>query len=364
MTHTHPAATTGPQPPATPSTDAAALLITRSAEFADTVTALADPAPPPLVITPDQLPGVAWARCPLILLDADTAAETTDLAGVRLDLRPPLIVSATPEPAPDVWRTGLALGAECVVCLPDGGPWLSDQLCAAATRDPLRVITVLDVCGDPHGSVLAAALGFAAAQTGRDTQLLVPRDAPTALPDLYRTLPDRLGPDDADLLLLTRYPDDPPVGPSELSNAIATARPGETVVIDATPLDNTAARTAAALADLTLLVAGPWATQLHALGAAADTLAHTTLHARGLGLVLARQRPCHTPADALATQISTAATHFGWTTPLPTHTFDATTTPDPPITTDLLGLAHTLLRDHHLTPTTTHTAPTAATPGP
>lgn len=326
------------------------LLITRSPALTATVTALAEPGPAPLVITPDHLPDTPWARYPLILIDADTAPETIERVGDRLNPRAPLMVCATPNPTPDRWGAAVALGAQYVICLPEGADWLRDRLHTAAARDPLRVITVLDVCGDPHGPALAAALGVASAQTGRDTQLVVPRQDPSVIPELHHALTP--SPARGELTVLTRNPDRLQVSADELTVVITTALPGETVILDATPLDTDTARAAIALADLTLLVAGPWATQLAALGAAADTLAHLAPHAHRLGLVLSAQRPCHTPADALATQITTAAAHLGWTKPLPVHTWQTTTTPQPPPTPrDLHDLARTLLRDHHLATT-------------
>jgi hypothetical protein len=112
------------------------------------------------VITPDQLPDAGWARCPLILIDADTAAETSSLVGASLDVRKPVLLSARPDTTADLWRAAVALRAEHVACLPEATDWVRDRL-RAATRDNTLVITVLDVCGDPHGTALAAALATA-----------------------------------------------------------------------------------------------------------------------------------------------------------------------------------------------------------
>jgi hypothetical protein len=294
------------------------LLITRNAALAATVTALAAPSPPPRVTSPEGLSDVAWARYPLILLDADTA-DTTALPELRL--RSLLIVCTTTDPDPGVDHAARRLGAECTVHLPDGTAWLTDRLHAAHDHPPQRVITVLDVCADPHGVALAAALALAAARTRQDTDLLLPDPHPTALPDLPRDLHDQMRPGDGYLALLVRDPD----APHQITELVVAAPTGGTAILDATPLDTPSLRTAAMLADRTLLVAGPRATQSAALGATADTLAHLNPHHARLELVLARQRPCHTPARHLATQIATAAAHLGWPTPLPVHTFDTTT---------------------------------------
>lgn len=85
-----------------------ALLVTRTADLAATVHALTPPGQPLLVITPDQLPDTGWARCPLILIDADTAPETTALMGASLDARKPVLLAARPDTTAQLWRAAVA----------------------------------------------------------------------------------------------------------------------------------------------------------------------------------------------------------------------------------------------------------------
>jgi hypothetical protein len=332
--------TTQPTPTLAP-TGRPALLVTRSADLADTVQALTPPDQPLLVITPDQLPDAGWARCPLILIDADTAPETTALVGASLDVRKPVLLSGRPDTTADLWRAAVALRAEHVACLPDATDWVRDRL-RAATRDHTLVITVLDVCGDPHGTALAAALATVSCTAGRDTLLAATSRHHDAVPDLLDALPaTRPAAGHGDLLLLGRDPDASQVSAQEIHGVLAHALTGDTVIIDVTPLDTDAARAATALADLTLLVVGPLATQLDAIGCTADTIAQLAPHTHRLELALAEQRPCHTPASALTDDLADAAAHAGWTGPLPTHTWRD----DPrPGNDALLDLAQSLLR--------------------
>lgn len=179
--------TTQPTPTLAP-TGRPALLVTRSADLAATVQAQTPPDQPLLVITPDQLHDAGWARCPLILIDADTAPETTALVGASLDVHKPVLLSARPDTTADLWRAAVALRAEHVACLPEATDWVRDRL-PAATRDNTLVITVLDVCGDPHGTALAAALATASCTAGRDTLHAATSRHHDAVPDLLDELP-------------------------------------------------------------------------------------------------------------------------------------------------------------------------------
>lgn len=202
-----------------------ALLVTSSAELATTVTALTQPGQPLLVINLDQLSDAPWQRCPLILIDTDTAPETTALVGASLGLRKPVLLSTRPDTTANLWRAAVALRVEHVACLPDAADWVRDRL-RTASHDNTLMITVFDVCGDPHGTVLATALANASCQ----------------------------------------------------------------------------------------------------------------LHAYRLGLVLAEQRPWHTPTATLAEKLTAAAAHVGWTGPLPIHTWHTDPAPAPVSAAPLLDL--------------------------
>lgn len=333
-----------------------ALLVTRSAELAATVTALTQPGQPLLVITPDQLPDAPWQRCPLILIDADTTPDTTALVGASLGTRKPVLLSARPDTTANLWRAAVALRAEHVACLPDAADWVRDRL-RAAFRDNTLMITVFDGCGDPHGTALAAALANASCAARRDTLLAATSRHHSAMPALLDTLPaTRSAAGHGELLLLDRDPDAPHVSAQEIYGVLAHALADDAVIIDETPLDTDAARVATALADLTLLVIGPLATQLDAVGCTADTVAMLAPHAHRLGLVLAEQHPCHTPTATLAENLTAAATHAGWTGPLPTHTWHTDPGPGPVSAAPLLDLARALLRAQLTPPRSTGTS--------
>lgn len=320
------------------------LLVTHSSELAATVHELTQPGQPLLVITPDRLPDTPWRRSPLILIDVDAAPETVDRVGASLDTRKPVLLSTHPDTNPPLWRTAVALRVEHVACLPDATDWLRDRL-RLASRDNTLVVTVFDVCGDPHGTALAAALATACCTAGRDTLLAATSRHHTAMPALLDTLPTpRPDAGHGELLLLNRDPDAAHVSEQEIHGVLAHALQGDTVILDATPLDTEAARAATALADLTLLVIGPLATQRDALGCTGDTIAQLASHAHKLGLVLAEGRPCHTPVTTLAANLATAAAHAGWTTPLPVHTWHTDATETTPVSAaPLLAPARSLL---------------------
>ena len=136
------------------------LLVSRDPELADTVVALTGPDHPLLVLTPEQVPAAAGQRCPLLLIGTDVTDETSSRFGASLGARKPVLLSPRPDTTPELWRAAVALRAQHVACLPDAADWIRDRL-RTATRDNTLVFTVLDVCGEPHGTALAAALAAA-----------------------------------------------------------------------------------------------------------------------------------------------------------------------------------------------------------
>lgn len=117
---------------------------------------------------------LAWARAPLVLLDA-AAARTCALTG--LPRRSKVVVVSNGEPAGEQWQHAVEVGAEHVIALPDGESWLVAAL-ADAAEGPGRSGRVLAVVGGRGGagaSVLAAAVAVAAASDG-DRAMLVDCD--------------------------------------------------------------------------------------------------------------------------------------------------------------------------------------------
>ena len=126
----------------------------------------------------DVRPG--WASAPLIMVGAD-------LAGALADDRPArrsgvVLVGATPidegGATGAIWRDAVALGAEHVVQLPDGGGWLIQRL-GESVDGPSRggfITAVTSASGGSGVSTLAGSLAFAA-QSLSGRVLLIDGDA-------------------------------------------------------------------------------------------------------------------------------------------------------------------------------------------
>lgn len=103
-----------------------------------------------------------WSRrsdVTLALVDAEA-----DLAGER---GPGLVVVCPGEPAPDVWRRAVEIGAERVVVLPEGEPWLLERMLdAAAPVAGAAVVGVIGGCGGAGASTLSVGLASVAARSG------------------------------------------------------------------------------------------------------------------------------------------------------------------------------------------------------
>jgi secretion/DNA translocation related CpaE-like protein len=130
------------------------------------VAGLAAAADVPLERRTELPPG--WSRradLRLVLVDPGT-----DLAGER---RPGLVMVCAAEPGPDVWRRAVELGAEQVVVLPEGEPWLLDRMLDAAAPAPTAVVLgVIGGCGGAGASTLAVGLASVAAGSGLHTLLV------------------------------------------------------------------------------------------------------------------------------------------------------------------------------------------------
>jgi secretion/DNA translocation related CpaE-like protein len=109
-----------------------------------------------------------WSRqpdLPLVLVDPEA-----DLAGER---RPGVILICAGEPEPPVWRRAVEMGAEQVVVLPEGEPWLLDRMLDAAVPAPsAAVLGVIGGRGGAGASTLAVGLASVATRSGLRTVLL------------------------------------------------------------------------------------------------------------------------------------------------------------------------------------------------
>jgi secretion/DNA translocation related CpaE-like protein len=112
----------------------------------------------------------AWREAPLALVGADRAA---DAAAARLPRRPGTLLVGTGSEPPELWQQAVNLGAEHVVFLPEGEPWLLDRLAdAVAPPERARVVAVVGARGGAGATSFAVALALAGARAGKRTLLV------------------------------------------------------------------------------------------------------------------------------------------------------------------------------------------------
>ena len=123
------------------------------------------------------------------------AAELAEgLAAQSLPRRDAVVVVGTDLDDATVWERAVRLGAQHVVFLPEGVPWLIDRLAAAEERDARRgrCIAVVGGRGGAGASTLAVALGLAASRRALRA-VLVDLDPMGAGLDLLLGAEDRPG---------------------------------------------------------------------------------------------------------------------------------------------------------------------------
>lgn len=144
----------------------ALLAVTTDPWLGERLTGLAAAAGVPLEHLPELPAG--WSRRPghaLVLVDAD--------ADVAPERRPGVVLVSAAEPAPQVWRHAVELGAEQVVVLPEGEPWLLDRMLDAVAPAPTAaVLGVIGGRGGAGASTLAVGLASVAARSGVRTLLV------------------------------------------------------------------------------------------------------------------------------------------------------------------------------------------------
>ena len=144
----------------------APLVITRDETLLDELLRLGAAAGVTPEVAPDALGGLAgWAAAPLVLVGADVAPELAELRPTRRDGVHVVFWGAFPD---ESMSTALRLGAENVAELPQSGEWIVEQLTDVGDERPRRARTVgvLGGSGGAGASVLAAALGQVAADSG------------------------------------------------------------------------------------------------------------------------------------------------------------------------------------------------------
>lgn len=111
-----------------------------------------------------------WLAAPLVLVGADLADQVAAAFPVR---RPGVLLVGRDLDDATVWRRAVAIGAEHVVLLPDGEPWLVDRLADAAEgTGEARTVAVVGGRGGAGATVLATALAVASVRRGSRTMLI------------------------------------------------------------------------------------------------------------------------------------------------------------------------------------------------
>jgi secretion/DNA translocation related CpaE-like protein len=186
------------------------------------------------------------------------AADALDPAGrgPRLPRRAGVVLLGSDESDAGLWRRAVDIGAERVVVLPEGDPWLVDRLtdASAGGSPPAGVVGVVGGRGGAGASVLAVALAATAASAGLrpaladldplggGVDLLLGAEERPGLrwPDLAGTrgrlapaqlrdaLPEQAG---IRLLSFVRGADEPPVGDEAVGPVIDALRRGHDLVV-------------------------------------------------------------------------------------------------------------------------------------
>src|SRR5262245_33319591 len=115
------------------------LLVTSDARLTEAVLAVASEAQVELTGANDLGAAVTqWSRAPLVIVDADLVGNGTSIAA-----RPGIVVVTRPIEDVDRWRTLAEVGAEHIVELPQGAPWLYERLGRSLESDPVTDLVVV-----------------------------------------------------------------------------------------------------------------------------------------------------------------------------------------------------------------------------
>jgi secretion/DNA translocation related CpaE-like protein len=141
------------------------LLVTADGGLQDAVLAVAAEARVEVTIAAEVgAAGALWPAAPLVLLDAalvEPALRTLPLP------RPGLVVVSRAIDDPAIWRHLVEIGAEHVVELPQGAPWLFERFGRSLDTDPTAdLLVVAGAVGGAGASTLAAALAHHARESG------------------------------------------------------------------------------------------------------------------------------------------------------------------------------------------------------
>ena len=133
------------------------LLVTADGGLQDAVLAVASEAQIEVVVAAEVGAAAAlWAAAQLVLLDVALVEQALRALPVP---RPGLVVVSRTIEDPTLWRQLVAIGAEHVVELPQGAPWLFERFGRSLEADPTAdLVVVAGAVGGAGASTLAAAL--------------------------------------------------------------------------------------------------------------------------------------------------------------------------------------------------------------
>ncbi|MGH8776075.1 MAG: septum site-determining protein Ssd [Jiangellaceae bacterium] len=148
------------------------LVVTADEALLDDLLRLAAAAGVEVDVVPDAGAAQArWAAAPLVVVGDDQSVAMTDLRAGRR--RGVVLIGLDLDDA-DIWRRGVALGADDVIFLPDSEQFLVERLADAAEgrgRDAV-VVGVVGGRGGAGASVLAAALAVTSVRCGHEAMLV------------------------------------------------------------------------------------------------------------------------------------------------------------------------------------------------
>lgn len=113
--------------------------------------------------------GDGWAVAPLVLVGDDAAHRMCGAAR-----RPGVVLVGRDQDDPGVWKRAVRIGADHVLILPDGEPWLVDRIAdvAEGIGRPALTVGVIGGRGGAGASTLACALAVTSAREGLRTLLV------------------------------------------------------------------------------------------------------------------------------------------------------------------------------------------------
>ena len=137
------------------------ICVTAQTDTADDIQRIAAAVGASVRTVPDVLSAVPWWNtADLVLLDTRVLSQVKALS---LPRRPRVVTvsrSSRVGADPGVWREAMDIGAQTLVALPEGEPWLLEAIARAAHRDAVRapIVCVVGARGGAGASTFAAAL--------------------------------------------------------------------------------------------------------------------------------------------------------------------------------------------------------------